>query len=320
MEKTWDLSILYDGFDDEKYASDELALKDAIASLTTLAQVCDKEDERALLTSYIKTSAAINEYAGKLIIYCNLRYSACTADAEAASNLGKLLGMMSDTAAPMAKISKTIAGIADIESHIAADALLSEHAYLLRNIVRDSKYLLSDGEETVFAKMNISGAQAWEDLHSTLTSGVKVMYDGKEITLSAARNLAYDSDRSVRKSAYEAELACYPGIEDAVAFALNSIKLQVLNECAMRGYESPLAKSLYTSRMKRSTLDALIGAMEEYMPVFRKYLQAKSRALGNEGALPWYDLFAPLGNSTKTYTTEDAKDYLLSVLDRKSVV
>ena len=53
MEKTWDLSILYDGFDDEKYASDELALKDAIASLTTLAQVCDKEDERALLTSYI---------------------------------------------------------------------------------------------------------------------------------------------------------------------------------------------------------------------------------------------------------------------------
>ena len=41
MEKTWDLSILYDGFDDEKYASDELALKDAIASLTTCSFFSD---------------------------------------------------------------------------------------------------------------------------------------------------------------------------------------------------------------------------------------------------------------------------------------
>ena len=313
MEKTWDLSILYNGFEDPAYSEDEAALNTAITSLITLAGECDKMPTQELLVSYINVSATFAQLASKLIIYCNLRYSANTADGAAASNLGKLLSALSDTAAPDAKIRKVISAAGDIEPYIESTPLLKEHAYLLRNILRDSKYLLSEGEETVFAKMNISGAKAWEDLHSSLTSSVKVQYGDKEITLPAVRNLAYDPDASVRRAAYESELACYGQIKDSVAFALNSIKLQVLNECSMRGYESPLAKSLHTSRMSKDTLDALIGAMEEYMPVFRKYLKAKAKALGHEGALPWYDLFAPLGSNTSSYTTEDAREYLLSV-------
>ena len=64
-------------------------------------------------------------------------------------------------------------------------------------------------------------------------------YNGGVTNLSAIRNLAYDPDPAVRKSAYEAELACYDKIKDSVAFALNSIKLQVINECQVRGYASP---------------------------------------------------------------------------------
>ena len=32
MEKTWDLSILYDGFDDEKYANGKKALEKSYAA------------------------------------------------------------------------------------------------------------------------------------------------------------------------------------------------------------------------------------------------------------------------------------------------
>ena len=183
----------------------------------------------------------------------------------------------------------------------------------LRNIRRDSKYLLSDKEEELFARMNISGASAWESLRDNLTSSVKVEYNGGVTNLSAIRNLAYDPDPAVRKSAYEAELACYDKIKDSVAFALNSIKLQVINECQVRGYASPLDKALYQSRMKRETLEALLGAMDEYMPKFWQYLRAKAKALGYENGLPWYELFAPMGKSDKKYTTQDAKDYLLNI-------
>ncbi len=313
MNKTWDLTILYKGFDDPAFKNDIQELSSAIEETVKLSANIESLEPLEVLRSEIDTSTRISTYASKLIIYSNLRYSANTADIEAASNLGVLMSMMSSIAAPSAKISKIIAGYENLDELIEKDELLREHRYILTNIKRDSKYLLADGEEAVFAKMNISGANAWSDLHSNLTSNVKVKYNGEEINLSTVRNLAYDKDAEVRRVAYDAELACYEGIKESVAFALNSIKLQVLNECELRGYESPLHKTLYTSRMKKETLDALIGAMEEYMPVFRKYLLAKAKALGHKGALPWYDLFAPIGKCDKVYTAEEARDYLLGV-------
>lgn len=79
------------------------------------------------------------------------------------------------------------------------------------------------------------------------------------------------------------------------------------------GLRLPLDKALYQSRMKRETLEALLGAMDEYMPKFWQYLRAKAKALGYENGLPWYELFAPMGKSDKKYTTQDAKDYLLNI-------
>ena len=316
MNKEWNLDILYTGFDDPKYSEDiELVTKE-IEALSALAGDIANMDEATLVSEYVAISERLNLLASKVGIFASLNYSANTKNTEAASALGRLMGMLSATAAPSTKISQAIAEISDLDAIIAGNPALEEYRYMLSNIQRDSKHLLSDKEEALFAKMNISGAGAWSDLHSSLTSSVTATVDGKEMPLSSVRNLAYSPDPETRKKAYEAELACYDKIKDSVAFALNSIKLQVLNECEMRGYESPLAKTLYTSRMKKETLDALLSAMEEYMPTFRKYLKAKAKALGHEGSLPWYDLFAPMGKNDKEYTTEDAKEYLLNIFKK----
>ena len=316
MNKEWNLDILYTGFDDPKYSEDTQLLTQEIEALNTLAGNMADMDEATLVSEYVAISERLNLLASKVGIFANLKYSANTKDTEAASAFGRLMGMLSATAAPSTKISQAIAQISDLEAIIAGSPALAEYRYMLSNIQRDSKHLLSDKEEALFAKMNISGAGAWSDLHSSLTSSVTATVDGKEMPLSSVRNLAYSPDPETRRKAYEAELSCYDKIKDSVAFALNSIKLQVLNECEMRGYESPLAKTLYTSRMKQETLDALLSAMEEYMPVFRKYLKAKAKALGHEGSLPWYDLFAPMGKNDKEYTTEDAREYLLNIFKK----
>ena len=319
MNKEWNLDILYAGFDDPKYSEDiELVTKE-IEALSALAGGIANMGEATLVSEYVAISERLNLLASKVGIFASLNYSANTKNTEAASALGRLMGMLSATAAPSTKISQAIAEISDLDAIITANPALEEYRYMLSNIQRDSKHLLSDKEEALFAKMNISGAGAWSDLHSSLTSSVTATVDGKEMPLSSVRNLAYSPDPETRKKAYEAELACYDKIKDAVAFALNSIKLQVLNECEMRGYESPLAKTLYTSRMKKETLDALLSAMEEYMPVFRRYLKAKAKALGHEGSLPWYDLFAPMGRNDKEYTTEDAREYLLNIFKKFDV-
>ena len=311
--KTWDLSILYSDIDAPELLEDVEKLKAAIDEKIALAGKAGELDGAALAEKYILSAEKIEELASKLFIYANLRYSADTRDTKAASLMGRLMGMISAVSAPDAKLCRAIAETEGLEEIIDGSEFLSEYKYFLTKIKQQNEHLLSDGEENVFAKMSISGATAWSDLQSALTSGMKAKYRGEEITLSSVRNLAYSPDVSVRRDAYEAEIAAYEQSKEAVAFALNSIKLQVLTECELRRYESPLAKALSDSRMTKETLDALLGAMEEYLPKFRKYLRAKAHALGHEGALPWYDLFAPLGNSDKVYTTDEAKDYLLGI-------
>ena len=316
MNKQWDLSILYSGFDTPEFQADMAAFDEAISEVIAFSEKLSSLNPDELLVGYIKLETKVNALAEKLFIYANLRYSANTADTEAASTMGVLMGKLSAVAAPSAATNKAIAKIENIEEIIDKNPLLKEHSYRLLNIVKNSKHLLSDAEEALFSEMNISGASAWSDLQSSLTSSLKVDYKGDKITLSGVRNLAYDPDATVRREAFEAELAAYPQIETATAFALNSIKLQVIGEAARRGYASPLAKALDNSAMKQETLDALLTAMQEYMPAFRRYLRAKAHALGHEGGLPWYDLFAPMGKSDKKYTTEDARDYLLGIFGK----
>ena len=310
---TWNLDILYTGFDTVEFKNDMDRLNETIPEYIALSEKAGTLSPKELLTEYVRLSEELSELSEKIGIYASLRTSANTRDSEAASMLGRLMAATSATAAPSAVIEKVISEIPNLEEIVDSTPELAEYKYLIMNIKRDSKYLLSDKEENIFTRMSISGASAWSDLQSNLTSGVSVDYEGEEITLSTVRNLAYSPDADVRRKAYDAELACYGKIKDSVALALNSIKLQVLTECELRGYESPLDKSLYQSRMRRSTLDALITAMKEYLPAFHKYLRAKAKALGHEGGLPWYDLFAPMGKSDKTYTVLDAKNYLLGI-------
>ena len=96
-------------------------------------------------------------------------------------------------------------------------------------------------------------------------------------------------------------------------FALNSIKLETITDCDLRGYASPLDRTLQNADMEKATLEAMLSAMDEYLPKFWQYLKAKARALGHENGLPWYDLFAPMGNSSTRFTAEQARDYLVSL-------
>jgi len=57
--------------------------------------------------------------------------------------------------------------------------------------------------------------------------------------------------------------------------------------------------------MDRKILDSMLDAIKEYLPIFRKYLKRKGELLGHKNGLPFYDLFAPMGNADMTYTYED---------------
>lgn len=312
MNECWNLNPIYTGFDDPRFEEDLQALRRTVRDLEELTQHLTG-DSAALLKRGLTLQEQLQELAEKLLCYAELRQAACTTDAEAGSKIGKIMGVYSDSAAPVAAFEGWLAAIPDLDSLIASDPLFEEYRFILERKKLGSLHLLPGIGEKVMAKLKISGSNAWAELQQYLTSTVKVTYRGEEINLSAVRNLAYSTEAEVRKDAYEAELACYSAIEDSVAYALNSLKLETLNECELRDYESPLARTLEQSNMEKKTLDAMFAAIDQKLPMFRRYLKAKAHALGHENGLPWYDLFAPMGKSSTRFTTQDARDYLVEL-------
>lgn len=312
MNECWNLNPIYTGFDDPRFEEDLQALRRTVRDLEELTQHLTG-DSTALLKRGLTLQERLQELAEKLLCYAELRQAACTTDAEAGSKIGKIMGVYSDSAAPVAAFEGWLAAIPDLDSLIASDPLFEEYRFILERKKLGSLHLLPGIGEKVMAKLKISGSNAWAELQQYLTSTVKVTYRGEEINLSAVRNLAYSAEAEVRKDAYEAELACYSSIEDSVAYALNSLKLETLNECELRGYESPLARTLEQSNMEKKTLDAMFAAIDQKLPMFRRYLKAKAHTLGHENGLPWYDLFAPMGKSSTRFTTQDARDYLVEL-------
>ncbi len=313
MNEFWNLDPIYKGFDDPAFAEDMAALRQVTEGMNAFAAGLSQLEPLEGLRQGIAWKEKLQELANKLGEYASLRQSTNTRDSEAGSKLGQVMQLLSTTAGAQAQWSQWATALPGLMDLVRGDEALKDYEFLFEGLLKGSKHLLGAKGEEISAKLTLSGGSAWSDLQGYLTSTVPVSYNGTTTNLSAIRNLAYDPDPAVRKAAYEAEIACYDRIKDSVAFALNSIKLETISDCQLRGYDSPLARTLEHSDMKRETLEAMLSAMDEYLPKFWQYLKAKGKALGHENGLPWYDLFAPMGASDKKYTAEDAKETLVKL-------
>ncbi len=312
-EGTWSLDILYKGFDDPKLEADFNELEAYCKEMNDLCSSLSNGDKSTNIEKGLKLSEKINVIISDIYSFASLNQSTNTTNPECNKVIERAIKLANTTTIATTIFNKYVADTDNLEEIISSNDFLSQYRYFLTNIKNDAQYDLSEDVEDALAKMDMCAGNAWNDQWQYITSTVKVDYNGDTTTLSAIRNLAYDADKDVRKAAYNAEIACYEKIKDAAAFSLNSIKMQTLTNCELRGYESPLQRTLYRARMKKETLDALISAMKEYLPKFHTYLKAKAKALGHTGSLPWYDMFAPLGSNDKKYSIEEAKDYLLNI-------
>jgi pepF/M3 family oligoendopeptidase len=201
-----------------------------------------------------------------------------------------------------------------LEQVIQLNASTQAHAFALRNAAEQSKYMMSQAEEDLAAELNLSGANAWSKLQGTITSQLTVDFelDGevKKLPMPALINLHSHPDESVRRRAYEAEMAAWKTVEEPLSAAMNGVKGAVNTLNRLRGRSDALHPAIDMARIDRPTLEAMLAAMEDSFPAFRRYFKAKARHLGKE-KLAWWDVFAPVGDANKTYTWDEARAFIL---------
>jgi len=200
---------------------------------------------------------------------------------------------------------------------IARGGLAAQHAFYLHETAEQSRYMMSEPEEALAAELSLSGATAWSKLQGTITSQLTVEMERngttEKLPMPAIINIMqHDPDAEVRREAYELEHAAWASVKEPLAACMNGVKGAAVVLNRKRGRVDALHAPVEDARIDRETLDAMMGAMRDSFPTFRKYLRAKARRLGHEGGLPWWDLFAPVGKSEHSYSWDEAQNLVIT--------
>ena len=304
MEQQYSLVEIYPSYDSDEFQND---FKKIDTLLTDLGKL-NLEDNLESVKSVIKILEEVNTTIYRVFSFIELNQAINTTDEKSTYYSNNLNAKLSDYAKTFTKVDKFLGSIT---VDITKDEYLKEYEFFFKNKKQALKHVLPEDIEEVIAKMKLSSSNAWEFMFNFLTSKASIEFRGEEKTLSEIRNLAYSEDAETRKEAFYSELKLYDSIKDSIAFSLNNIKQEVNTTSKMRGFETALDESLENARLKRETLDALWSSIDDYLPHFRRYFKHKAKLLGYEGGLKFYDLFASIGESNRTFTVEEAQEFLL---------
>lgn len=325
----WDMTVIYPGLDSPAF---EQGFQDAVQSIADLGALFDTHRIGG------KDSAAAEEPLGdeqavRVFETATARYNALLEEVSTLrAYIGAFVATDSRNALAQAKMSElrrhfvalsqlstrftAWVGTLDVEALIEKSPLAADHAHFLRKSALSARHLMPPGEEALAAELAQAGSSAWAKLHGDLTSQITVALakkpDGlaEDTPMSVVRTLALNPDPQTRRRAYEAEIAAWERAALPLAAAMNGIKQEANILSSRRGWGSPLDVSLFYNNIDRETLDAMLSAARASFPDFRRYLRAKARVVSGQERLPWHDLFAPVGESARTWEWNEAETFV----------
>ena len=310
----WDLGSIYPDINSEKYKSDLAKLTEGIKTLKALNDQAENPDQKNHLNiqnwiaDFFKADDILGPLANTLAAYSYSIYSVDTTSKSLLDNLNQVESITDQYQIQLNRFSHTVSKNRGILSEFYVNfPQYRKYEFSINEMLEDDIHTLSPELEGIIAKLQQTGGRAWDRLHEQLISNLKDPETGK--LFNELRNDAYSPDARLRKESWQKEIALLKQNEIAFAASLNNLKGETLSLLEERSWNCAIDRALSSSRMKKETLDALIAAIEESLPQWRKYLKAKAEYLknhnatastncGKEKGLAFYDLFAPLDGNT----------------------
>lgn len=323
----WNLDSLYPSLDSTEYKNDLLELEETFSKLQVQLDA-PKSDFPAWLNSYL---ALLNKEAfllKTLGAYAYIIYSTDTTNPAYMNNLNLMDKYDTQAQQIFIKFSTILADNEKfLENFYKQYPEKEEYRYLLNEIIEEKSHQMSPELEELASKMSHTGASAWSLLQEQIISN---LHDDEGKTFNELRNDANDADPALRKSSWEKEVALLAQNRIAFGAALNNLKGEKITLNEKRDWKEGLDNALFNSRLSRKTLDALIGAIEDSLPVWRKYFQAKAALLRASNStvsktagtkehpgIAFYDLFAPIEKPKALGKSDKDDDESTSLISKK---
>lgn len=317
MELRWNLDKIYLSFESEEYKNDMQKCDQMIATINEWIGVNlrSKEDAVSKIEEYLCLKSEVMSLLENLMNYAFLIMNVDAHDADAHEYWARIQSKESELTVSHIKFQKWLSSLEDLDQMISKSKVLEQYRFYLFEQVKKVQFLLSDEEEVMISKMANTGWKAWNQLQSRLTSGITIelMVDGEEqiYSLGEVKRLVDDHPEWANEI-YQAKVKAYEKVSVSVAACLNGIKGEVLTICQLKGYRSPLEKSLQDFRIQESTVQAMISVIEKSISHFKDYYRKKAELLGFEHSLPLYARYRPVAENCMKFTFAEARDYIVN--------
>ncbi|MFC7786256.1 M3 family oligoendopeptidase [Rossellomorea sp. GCM10028870] len=237
-------------------------------------------------------------------------------DRKADSLRGEVTSLSADFSSTFTKFQQQLSDCREeVWNELLQHDQLSEITFVLNEWRQKAKDKLSSTEESLIQALAVDGYHGWGQMYDTIVGAMEIEHDGKKRSVGQANNLLSSPDANTRKEVFEKLENAWEQNEELFARTLNHLGGFRLNVYKKRGWDELMKEPLEYNRMKQETLDAMWGAISKHKQPFVQYLERKAKLIGKD-RLDWYDLDAPVAESTSTMSYDDGAKFILKQFSR----
>jgi oligoendopeptidase F len=293
----WNLSDLYQGFDDPQLELDLADLhqqagdfrqqyRDRVAQLSSTA-----------VAAALRTLEALNQRAGYLNAFPSLIFAADTRDAIAKQWVDRVMEAVTAIDNQLLFFELELQSLeADQWTRLQAAPELQPYHHYLTNIAKFSPHKLPEAVQQTRNQDSLTGREAFIQLRSVHLGQQQycpvIAADGQSAqTEPEISALLFQPDRAARLAAYSSVRAVLTEHNALYGYILNTVAQDHKLENQMRGHDSTLQKQLLVDEVPESVFRAIMQGMADRADLFQRYYRLKAKALGHP--LTSADFYAP---------------------------
>ena len=292
---SWNLADLYAAPDSPQIGQD-LAQAEARA-LAFSARVAGRLAELGgrELAEAMESFQAIDETLGRVMSYAQLLFSADSTDAAAGQFYQSMMERCTAISAHVLFFRLELNRIEDavLEAKFADPAFARWRPYL-RDLRVWRRHQLSDELERFVHDREVTGRSAWSRLFDETIAGMRVGFDGEQLTVNAVLNKLSDPDRAVRAAAAAAIGQAFAERGKLFSLITNTLIKDKEIVDTWRQLPRPGSDRNLSNVVEDEVVDALVTAVVADFPrLSHRYYALKAKWLGLDKLQHW-DRNAPL--------------------------
>ena len=319
----WDLSDLFQGFDDPALAQSlEQAMQQAQAfeqKYRGTIQVAGGPAPQHLLGA-LQELEALDDLASRVAAFASLLFAEDTQDARHQALSQRVEKRLTEFHTHLIFFDLEWLELEDeVVQPLLEHPTLAAYRHYLEQERVSRPYRRSEAEEKILSRLRPSGPGAWmkmfDEINNSLRFSVLVRKDAattgrkrQDVTIAEVSHRLHDADRAIRRDAFQSlyKVLGQERVSHASRYIYNTLIEDHLVRDDIRGYPSFMAARHLSNETTDEMVQAMLGAVERHYPLAHRYFKMKARLLGLS-KLELYDQYAPVADASPTYELPEAR-------------